>query len=393
MSRISPRPVLRVGAILTTLWLAACGPMGVAGVSGPNTGQMIDPRQPVPVALLVPAGAGSSEMSWLSRSLVNSAKMAAADAQGAQIDLRVYEVGLDAASAASTANKAVDEGAKIILGPLHADSANAAGSAVAARNVNVLAFSNNPDIAGGNVFILGNTFSNVADRLVSYGVRQGKRRIMIVAEDDIPGQIGAGAIRTAISRNGASLAGEIKHPVSQAGIDSVVPGVADAARSGRVDALFLTANQQQVLPYLTGKLNGAGVNSSVTQMMGLTRWDIPAARLQLPGVQGGWFAIPDMALKGQFDSRYRAAYGETPHDLGSLAYDGVSAIAALVRAGKANALTTAGLTTGSGFAGVNGTFRLNRDGTNQRGLAVATIRGGQVVVIDPAPRRFSGAGF
>jgi hypothetical protein len=52
------------------------------------------------------------------------------------------------------------EGAAIILGPVSADEANAAGVAVAASGVNVLAFSNNPTIAGGNVFLLGSTFQN-----------------------------------------------------------------------------------------------------------------------------------------------------------------------------------------------------------------------------------------
>jgi hypothetical protein len=33
------------------------------------------------------------------------------------------------------------------------------------------------------------------------------------------------------------------------------------------------------------------------------------------------------------------------------------------------------------------------NGTNQRGLAIAQIRSGQVVVIDAAPRSFGGAGF
>ena len=47
---------------------------------------------------------------------------------------------------------------------------------------------------------------------------------------------------------------------------------------------------------------------------------------------------------------------------------------------------------GSGFVGVNGVFRLLPDGTNQRGLAVATIRDNAVVILDPAPRSFAGSG-
>ncbi len=386
------RPFARIGAVLSALALAACEPVGI-GATGPQTGPMIDPSQPVQVAMLVPAGAGSADLDWLARSLTNSAKMAAADARGATIDLRIYEAGADPAQAVAQANKAAADGAKIILGPLFADSANAVGNAMAPQGINVLSFSNNTDIAGGNVFVLGNTFDNVADRLVKYGVQNGKRRIMMVAEDDAAGQVGARAIERAIQKNGGTLAGSVTHPLSKQGIDGIIPNVSQAALSGNVDAVFLTANQGAVLPYLTDKLADAGVTSATVQMMGLTRWDQPSARLQLRGTQGGWFAIPDTAMKAQFDQRYRQAYGETPHDLGALGYDGVAAIAALVRAGKRNALTTAGLTQNSGFAGIGGAFRLRRDGTNERALAVATIRNNQLVVLDPAPRSFGGFGF
>ena len=386
------RIVLRGAAVLSAFVLAACDP-GAGSFTGPSTGQMIDPRQPVPVALLVPGGSGNADLNWLSRSLTNAARMAAADAQGAAIDLRVYQTnGDNPATAVARANEAVDAGAKIIIGPLFAESANAVGNAMQGRDVNVLSFSNNADIAGGNLFVLGNTFGNVADRLIGYGVRQNKRRVLIVAENDVAGQIGAHAIERAAARNGATLSGRVNHPVSQQGIDGITPQVAQAARSGQVDAVFMTANNQAVLPYLTERLAAAGVTSQVTQFMGLTRWDEPSSRLRLPALEGGWFAIPDTSRKAEFDNRYRAAHGEAPHALGGLAYDGVSAIAALARAGRRDALTTRGLTSSSGFAGVNGTFRLLADGSNQRALAVATIRGGQVVILEPAPRSFGRSG-
>ena len=66
---------------------------------------------------------------------------------------------------------------------------------------------------------------------------------------------------------------------------------------------------------------------------------------------------------------------------------------ALVAQGNANALTIEALTQGQGFAGVNGPFRLFRNGMNERGLAVATIQNNQVIVIDPAARSFGGTGF
>lgn len=390
------RAALRSAALISALVLAACQPVGgptTTELAGPQTGQLIDPSQPVPVALLVPGGSDSANVEWLARSLRNAAKMAAADAQGTVIDLRVYDTAGGAETAVAAANSAADAGAKIIVGPLFAESANAVGRAMASRNINVLSFSNNSEIAGGNVFILGNSFSNIANRLVSHGVRQGKRNYYIVAENDVAGQIGGRAIEAAIARNGARMAGRSNHSVSVSGIDTIIPQIVEASTSGRVDAIFLTANNQAVLPYVTERLAAEGITSPVIQFMGLTRWDEPPARLAMAQLQNGWFALPDQALKQRFQARYQAAYGEKPHDLAGLAYDGVAAIASLARAGNRNALTSTGLTQRSGFAGVDGVFRLRQDRTAERGLAIATLQSGQVVILDPAPRGFGGIGF
>ncbi|RJE80119.1 penicillin-binding protein activator [Paracoccus sp. JM45] len=387
------RAVTRTTAVISALFLAACDPAGMTQqATGPEIGQLIDPAQPVRVALLVPGGTQSDDLEWLARSLKNSAKMAAADAQGANIDLRIYDTAGSADQAVAQANAAADAGAQIILGPLFAESANAVGHAMLPRNINVLTFSNNTQVAGGNVFTLGNSFDNIADRLVRYGVKQGKRNVLVVAESDVAGQLGGRAIETAIARNGARLAGRVDHPVSVSGIDAATPRIAEAAKSGQVDSIFMTANNQAVLPYLTENLAKAGVRSPVSQMMGLTRWDQPGDRLGMPQLAEGWFAIPDQGLQRQFETRYAQTYGEAPHQLASLSYDGVAAIASLARAGKRNAVTTTGLTQRAGFAGVAGVFQLKRDGTTQRSLAVATIRDKKLVILDPAPRTTRGFG-
>ena len=385
------RPLLRALALVSTVALAACQP-GEPTARGPQTGPMIDPGQPVQVALLVPGGSGDGNYDYIARSMANGARMAVADAQGARIDLRVYDYGDDSGRAVAQANKAVAEGAKIIVGPLHAESANAVGNAMVGK-VNVLSFSNNADIAGGNVFVLGNTFANTADRLVSYGVRQGLRRFLIVNENDQAGQIGGGAIERAIARNRATMVGKTAHGMTRPEMDAIAPTIARAAQANQAQAIFLTGNQGAVLPEITAALANVGLSSQTIQMMGLTRWDVPASRQALPQLQNGWFAVPDLGRMAEFNARYRAAYGEAPHDFAALAYDGVSAVAANVRAGRRNAVTTAGLTTGGGFAGVQGAFRLRPDGTNQRQLSIATLQGGRVVIIDPARSSFGGFGF
>ena len=382
----------RIFTLMSAMWLAACDPVGLVGAND-NRGQRIDPNAHVQVALLAPGGSGAGSDSLLASNLENAARLAISDLNGVRVDLRIYNTGADPLQAASVASRAVDEGAKIILGPLFAEAANAAGVAVAPRNVNVLAFSNNPTIAGGNVFVLGATFQNTANRLVQYSKRQGISRYMIVHGNDLQGQVGRDAIASAVRNNGGEVAGIESYPLSQQGIVSATSRIAAATKSGGANAVFMTAGVNADLPILATSLPEAGVNPTSTRYIGLTRWNAAPQALALPGLQGGLFALPDQTMSGLFESRYNAAYGSQPHPLAGLAYDGIAAIGALIAKGNANALTKQALTSPQGYQGTAGIFRLLPNGLNERGLAVATIRNNQVVVLEQAPRSFGGAGF
>lgn len=376
---------------LFALALAACDPAALGGLT--NTGgPKIDANAPVPVALLIPRG-GSASDNLLAQNLENAARLAIRDLDGVKIDLRVYGTAGSAGNAATAAAQAVNDGAKIILGPVYGEAANAAGVAVSSQGVNVLSFSNNPTIAGGNVFVLGPTFNNTANRLVGYAKRTGKDRIVILHGQDVAGQLGRNAIQQAISANGAKLAGTVDYALSQESVVAAVPRVRAAIDSSGANAVFLTTSSASALPLFAQLLPEAGIQAATTQYIGLTRWDIPAQTLALPGIQGGWFALPDPGASSAFSKRYAGAYGSEPHPLAGLAFDGIAAVGALVKSGKSTALTGASLTQGAGFKGATGIFRLRKDGTNQRGLAVATIRNKGVVVLENAPKAFGGAGF
>lgn len=375
--------VVGLGAVV----LAGCVATG-PGTTPPSRGGSVQ------VALLVPSGSGQSQDELFGQNLENAARLAMNDLSGVNIDLRVYRTGGSPAQAAALAKQAVDEGAQVILGPFYSEEANAAGVAVANSGVNVLAFSNNAAIAGGNVFVLGQTFDNTAKRLASYAVRNGKSKVLIVHDRNVAGEVGKSAIERGVASAGGSVVGVTSYEFSQNGIVQAASGIVGTARSSGATALFLTADTAGALPLLSQLLVDNGIDRSTTQFIGLTRWDIPPATLALPGVQGGWFAMPDPGLNAQFRARYESAYGSQPAAIAGLAYDGIAAIGALAsRASDGAPLSKGDLTQSAGFAGVSGIFRLLPNGTNERGLAVATIRGNQVVVIDSAPRSFGGAGF
>jgi ABC-type branched-subunit amino acid transport system substrate-binding protein len=383
-------PITRLLSVMSLIALTACVPM-TGGLQ--DLTPQIGSAGSVQVALLVPGGSGEGSDAFLAQNLENAARLAIADLQGADIRLQVYTTGGDPAQAALVARQAVNDGAQIILGPLFAEAANAAGVAVAGSNVNVLAFSNNPAIAGGNVFILGPTFDNTARRLIDYTSRQGVTRYMIAYGDDNSGAVGRDAITAAVAARGAQLVASESYPLSQQGIFSSTQRLIAAAESAQAQAIFTTASANADLPIIATALPDAGLDLEQTRLLGLTRWDVVPQLLALPGLEGGLFALPDQGPSIAFENRYMLAYGSLPHPLAGLAYDGIAAIGALAAAGGRDPFTLAALTSPQGFLGTSGVFRLLPNGQNERALAVATIQQNQVVILEQAPRNFGTPGF
>lgn len=376
--------ILAIGAAVV---LSGCDVPATGGGPSVNT------SAPVAVAMLVPYGSASAAETSLAQSLENAARLAMNDLNGVQIDLRVYATAGNADQAAAVAREAVRDGAKIILGPVYGAAANSAGVAAAGARVNVLSFSNNTEIAGGNVFVLGNTFDNAARRVVSYANAQGLQSMAVAYPQTAVGVISRDAVTNAMAASGVGNAGTLGYEASQNGIINTVQDIATLVRDSGAQSLVIADDTSSGVPLLSQLLLENGIDPSLTQLAGVTRWDIPSSTLALPGVQGAVFPLPDPVLTQQFEQRYVAAYGGPPHPIAGLAYDGMAAIGALLASQGSGALTTSSLTQGAGFAGVSGVFRLRADGTNERALAMAQIVDQQVTIVSPAPKSFGLAGF
>lgn len=382
------RPVLLT---ITALTIAACE----GGLTGPTSA--VDPTKPVIVAMMVPYGSGEAANDQLADNLVNAANMAKADLQGATIDLRIYQTGADPVRAATEAERAINEGAQIIIGPLFSSATSAVAAVARLEGVNVLSFSNNAAIAGGNVYIMGVTFEDVATRLYGNAVRNGMSNVGVVYPEGVEGNAGLSAASIAARRVGASLTAVASYPLNMEGLSDAAPAIAETIKANGVQALLFTDTPTRGLPFIAAALGSEDVTRLNTQFLGLTRWDSSTDLLLQPSLQDGLFAVPDPALTAQFTERYLNAYGTEPHNLAAIAYDAVAAVGALIRSSAAEGATdtfsAARLTNPAGFIGVNGIFRFRADGQNERGLAILKVDTGSAVVVDVAPRNFGGFGF
>ena len=319
------RPIV---ALVALVGLTACDvPLPDSAASGPA------PRGPVVnVALLVPKTDDGA--ATVARALENAARLAVEDRPRQRIELSVYDTGGDPEVASQQARQAVADGAEVILGPLFGESANAAGVAVANENVNVLSFSNTPGIAGGNVFILGQTFEATADRLMGFAADQGQQSVVVIHSDDVAGRTGRLAVEQAAGSAGVSVAAAEGYPLSIEGVAATAQRARASAQAG-ADTVFITTEATNAaMPMLLQMLPENGLPPGEVQFIGLTRWDVRPDLFTLPGAEGAWFALPDRRRLSAFEDRYQQTFGQSPHPLARLAYDGIFAVAALAADGQ-----------------------------------------------------------
>jgi len=318
----------------------------------------------------------------------NAAEMALAEFNNPNIQLLVKDDGGTAEAARLGAQQALDEGAQIILGPLFAQSVSFVGQAARARNVPVIAFSTDANVASNGVYLLSFLPESDVDRIVYYAASTGKHSYVALIPDNPYGTVVEAAFKQAVARrSGSQIVALERYPHDKAGMAAPIQTVAQA--SVRADTLFIPDGGDAV-PDVAQAMIAGGVNIKRLQLLGTGLWDDPRI-YATPALDGGCYAAPDGVGYRNFSTRYRARYNQDPVRPATLAYDAVALIAALVKTQGAAPFTQQILTNPSGFSGIDGLFRFRADGTNERGLAVLRVASSGAQTVSPPLRSFNGS--
>ena len=338
----------------------------------------------VKAALILPLSA-SGNAGVAGQAMRNAAEMAIAEFNNPNIQLLVKDDGGTAEAARVGAQQAIDEGAEIVLGPLFAQSVGFVGQVARARNVPVIAFSTDANVASSGVYLLSFLPESDVDRIVQYASSTGKQSFAALIPDNPYGTVVEAAFKQAVSRRGGGQIVAIeRYPHDKAAMANPARSVAQA--SARADALFIPDGGDAV-PDVAQALVAAGVNLKRLQLLGTGLWDDPRI-YSAPELDGGWYAAPDGVGYRNFSARYRARYNQDPVRTATLAYDAVALVAALVKTQGAARFSQQVLTNPSGFTGIDGLFRFRPDGTNERGLAVLRVATSGAQIVSPPLRSF-----
>ncbi len=381
---------------------------------------------PVKVALLLPL---SGEHSDLGQAMLQAAQLALFDMGYKAFELMPRDTKGKPADAANAAQAAIAEGAQLILGPVFASEVRAVKPVAAQRRINVIAFSTDWTLAGGNTFIMGFLPFGQVERVAEYASSNGIRNIAILAPENAYGNAVISAFNGQAYRSGARATNIVKYtpgnreeasalirtfsnydqrskymenrrlplearlkanPKDKAALEELKQIGKEASANLPFDAILLPVGGEEARE-ISSLLNFYELEPDTVKRLGTGLWDDQVLATDT-SLAGAWFAAPSPDLRRDFEIRYRDLYGMGAQRLATLAYDATALAAVLAKKGFQErgkpAYEHGDLTNPNGFAGIDGIFRFHQNGTVERGLAVLEYRRGDIKVLSPSPTTF-----
>jgi len=372
----------------------------------------------VPVAILLPLSGPRAE---LGKAMLDAAQLAVFEIASQNFVLLPYDTKGTPEGAEDAAARAMGRGAKLVLGPLLADSVEAVAAQTRISDINVVAFSNSKRVAGNGVYILGFAPDQQVDAIVDYAASQGFSSYGVLAPSNDYGEVVVDALYKATERRSTVVTRTGYYDPAASDFSEAARAVTGydlrreellqqmAALEGRTDEVsrqalaklevldtigdppfdaVLLPDAGQNLRTLAALMNFYDVEQPTVRFLGLRAWDGTPEVVAERALQGAWFAAPPVEERKKFEVRFRAAFNYTPPRLASLAYDATALAALLAQSPRDTDFSASALTDPNGFAGVDGIFRLTADGSVERNYAIHEVTADGFRTIQPAAASF-----
>ena len=385
---------IRLMPVAAALVLGACQtvvPRGPAPSVGPQPTRpqqsgpaRIDPGIPMDtarhrIALLVPLTGSNA---GVGQSISNATQLALLDTNNERLRITTYDTA--ALGAANAAQRAIEDGNRLILGPLLAEDVKAVSPVARRSGVPVVSFSNDASAAGNGAYLMGYVPGQSITRVVDYARGQGMSSFAGLVPNGLYGERASTSFLRAVEGAGGQVVALQTYDRAPGSISAAITRMGQTSPYQAILIADGANNAAAAVPLL--RRNGGGS----ARVLGTELWNSDTSINGKPAMNGAWFAsVPDNLYR-QYAAKYRARFGSAPFRLSSLGYDAVLLTVRIARDWTVGtAFPEDRLKDRGGFGGIDGAFRFGRDNIAERALEVQEIRGGATVVVSPAPTGFA----
>ena len=370
------------------------------------------------VAMLLPLSGASSAYGI---GLKNAAMMALEDTNNKNLVLQFFDTQSTPQGAVSALNQAVDNEAKLILGPLMSQEVEAISSTALNNKVPVISFSTSPSVLREGIYTLGLLGDEQINRIISYAANKQRTKIIVMVPDTTAGLNMAKSAVLNAPKYGAKIVKIGFYPADTIDFAPIVKSLTDydtrsaeiTKRKQKLQALAdkgdknaLAELKQIKNVYTTGEVDfdavliaetGSRLKSAAVMFgyydiyypeimfLGTSVWENTSLNKETTLYHGVYPAI-SRVHNSYFNKKYANYFGQIPNQLYSFAYDGVALASALAL--KNPDMIYENITDSDGYIGINGAFRIFDNGTNEHSLDILEVTEKGPQIIDKAPSKF-----
>ncbi|MBQ7303791.1 MAG: penicillin-binding protein activator [Alphaproteobacteria bacterium] len=356
--------------------------------------------------------------------LKNASMMALEDANNQNLVLKFFDTQSSPQGATEAIKQALDANVNLVLGPLMGEEVLAISDKTLMNDVPVISFSTSPNVLKEGVYTLGLLSDEQVKRVISYAASKQRSKIAILVPDTKAGlNIAKSAVLHA-PKYGANVVKIGFYPANTLDFAPIVKSVTDYdKRSEEI------TKKKKVLEKLAndGDLNAAKELKMIKNVYTTGEIDFDTvliaetgSRLKSAAVMFGYYDLyyPDLMFLGTsvwentslnkettlyhgiypvisrvhndyFVKKYENLFGATPNQIYSFAYDGVALASALANKRGVNIFDD--ITDKDGYIGINGAFRILKDGTNEHSMDIVEVTQDGPKIVDKALGKFNEA--
>jgi len=335
-------------------------------------------EQSLAVGVLLPLSGSASN---IGQGMQNAMFMALDDLKNNHLALKFYDTKSTETGAAEAAQKAIHEGAELILGPLMGDEVKSVAPIALSADIPVVSYTTSPQVLQKGIYSIGLLNGEQIDRAIAYAKSQGREKLAVLIPNNNSGLNIVKSAMMSAKANDISLTKVGFYNPNTMDFSAIVK---DIVSGGEFDTVLI-ADGGNRLKSIVSMFAYNDVMYPDVLFLGTAAWDSTNLNKETILYHGVYPMVSKGYGSTYFADKYKETFGEQAKPVYSFAYDSV--LLASVLSGKNKDDINSGITGKGGFIGVNGYFRILPTGPSQHSLEMLEITRNGPQVISPADKK------
>ena len=362
----------------------------------------------IKVGVMLPLSGEHSEIGNL---ILNAIEMAIFQTQENKLEIHIKDTEAKPDRAKKVLSELINEGVKVIIGPLFSKSLAAIQSEVTKNNINIFALTNNINLRNQGIWIFGVDPQAQTEKVLQYALEKGTKKIAALLPQNAYGLLLFDTITDFTQENLIKIEKIEFYDFSVESQRKTAQKISEGFEDYKLyldkikeqdsiedngnevlfmekpfDSVFIAAAGQN-LTVLSSQLQYNNVDPKIVQYLGISSWE-DSSIINEPALEGGVFVTTSEMYQKKIKLIYKNSFGKEMPKIAMIAYDIVALLGSLNN--SRSSFNIYDLVNDEGYIGLRGLFRLKKNGVVERAFQLKKIKNKKFTILKRANSQFSG---